>query len=64
MYLSILLERARYILPGMISAVDGITGWFYSGADPKGGLGGIKPPYFPNINGYPLSTPFIFRKKL
>jgi len=36
----------------------------HAGADPKGGLGGIKPPYLPNINGYPLSLLFIFRKKL
>jgi len=25
----------------------------HAGADPKGGLGGIKPPYLPNINEYP-----------
>jgi len=29
MYLSILLDRARYSLPEVISTVDRITWWFY-----------------------------------
>ena len=30
------------------------------GADPHGGLGGIKPPYLSITNGYPLSPPLFF----
>ena len=31
----------------------GYTRWVDIGADPHGGLGGIKPPYLPNTHGYP-----------
>jgi len=34
-----------------------------AGADPHGGLGGIKPPYLPNTHGYPLSPLLIFGMK-
>ena len=30
------------------------------GADPHGGLGGIKPPYLPNTHGYPPKPPLDF----
>ena len=31
-----------------------------AGADPHGGLGGIKPPYLPNTHGYPPKPPLYY----